>query len=162
MLYGALPVTGIGQLSEPHQNPGGPSPAGAATLAAAVPPPARTSARHAARASQGRLMMPPVDSRLLRLRRYRPPPGCRPRAAPVPGRSLGQPAGVDLVEIADCVPDAAAAGPLPHQGVAARPGDAAEELRAARAGGQAPAVRRVREVRGLRLVGPFVGVRDRG
>src|ERR1700693_1979966 len=71
---------------------------------------------------------------------------------------------VDLVEVAveaaDAVGDPAAAGPLPHQGVAARAGDAAEELRAA-ARLQAEAGRGVAAVvGGLRLVGPLVGVRD--
>src|SRR5215469_8408257 len=73
---------------------------------------------------------------------------------------------VDLVEVAvesaDAVGDPAAAGPLPHQGVAARGGDAAEELRArAAAVVEAPAVRGLADVAGgLRLVGPLVGVRD--
>src|SRR6266568_418031 len=70
MRYGALPGTLTGKLSVPHQNPGGPSPAGASraaaparpvTLAAAVPPVVRASARQAATASQVLLMMPPVD-----------------------------------------------------------------------------------------------------
>ena len=73
MLYGALPGTGTGKLSVPHQNPGGPSPAGsrsatvtalpvpAVTVAAAVPALVSASARPAASASQVRLMMPPVN-----------------------------------------------------------------------------------------------------
>src|SRR5215468_7915242 len=73
---------------------------------------------------------------------------------------------VDLVEVAveaaDAVGDPAAAGPLPHEGVAAVAGDAAEELRAqAAAVVQAEAGRRgAAVVGGLRLVGPLVGVRD--
>jgi hypothetical protein len=71
MLYGALPGTVTGKLSVPHQNPGGPSPAGsrsaavtalpapAITVAPAVPPVVSTSARQAARASHLGLMMPP-------------------------------------------------------------------------------------------------------
>src|SRR5580704_18533214 len=68
MLYGALPGTETLKLSVPHQNPGGASPAsatawpGAVTLAAAAPALVSTSARPAARASQVRFMMPPVDS----------------------------------------------------------------------------------------------------
>ena len=62
------PARRHGRLSVPHQNPGGASPAGsrstalaafpagAVTLAAALPPPASTSARHAARTSQTRLI----------------------------------------------------------------------------------------------------------
>src|ERR1035441_5171887 len=88
MLYGALPGTLTGQLSVPHQNPGGPSPAARCsaavtarlvldvTVAAAVPPLARTRARPA---PPGRGGAPP------------PPPraggGGRPRlvlVAPVP------------------------------------------------------------------------------
>ena len=73
MLYGAPPGTGTGKLSVPHQNPGGPSPAGsrsaavtafpipAVTVAAAVPALVSTSARPTASASQLRLMMPPAD-----------------------------------------------------------------------------------------------------
>ncbi len=63
--------------------------------------------------------------------------------APAPPAGLGRsglPAGVDLVEVADRVPDAAATRPLPHQRVGARCGHAAEELRAA-ARLQAPVVR---------------------
>src|SRR5690348_4572594 len=68
MLYGAWPGTETLKLSVPHQNPGGASPAsasawpGAVTLAAAAPALVSTSARPAARASQVRFMMPPVDS----------------------------------------------------------------------------------------------------
>src|SRR5260370_2853993 len=74
MLYGALPGTVTGKLSVPHQNPGGPSPAGsssaavaarlvsAITVAVAAPPLASTSATQAARASPARLMMPPHGS----------------------------------------------------------------------------------------------------
>src|SRR6185437_8928456 len=59
MLYGAEPDTGIGQLSDPHQNPGGASPAGAcpaAFAAVAAAPLASTNVRQAARASQIRLI----------------------------------------------------------------------------------------------------------
>ena len=56
MLYGALPDTVTGQLSVPHQNPGGASPAGSRGAAVAAVPPARTSARQAARVSQIRLI----------------------------------------------------------------------------------------------------------
>jgi hypothetical protein len=60
MLYGALPGTLTPQLSVPHQNPGGPSPAGscpavvtaravpAVTAAEAAPPLVRVSAAQAA------------------------------------------------------------------------------------------------------------------
>src|SRR5208283_1650580 len=73
MLYGALPGTGTGKLSVPHQKPGGPSPSGscsaavtafpvpAVTVAAAVPALVSTSARPAASSSHVRLMMPPAD-----------------------------------------------------------------------------------------------------
>src|SRR6185437_13008376 len=81
-----------------------------------------------------------------------------------PRAGLGVAGAVDLVEVAveaaDPVGLPAAAGPLPHQGVAARAGDAAEELRAP-ARLQAEAGRGVAAVvGGLRLVGPLVGVRD--
>src|SRR5690242_2287384 len=59
MLYGAEPDTGIGQLSDPHQNPGGASPAGACSAAfeaVAAAPLASTNVRQAARASQIRLI----------------------------------------------------------------------------------------------------------
>src|ERR1035441_5208559 len=71
MLYGALPGTLTGQLSVPHQNPGGPSPAARCsaavtvrlvldvTVAAAVPPLASTSARPAASVIHDRFMLPP-------------------------------------------------------------------------------------------------------
>src|ERR1700676_3566937 len=71
MLYGALPGTLTGQLSVPHQNPGGPSPAGrcaaavtawlvpAVTVAVAVPPLASTSASPAASVIHDRFMIPP-------------------------------------------------------------------------------------------------------
>ena len=72
MLYGALPDTVTGQLSVPHQNPGGASPAGSRGAAAAAVPPARTSATQAASVSQIRLMMPPVD-------RMAPLPSSKPR-----------------------------------------------------------------------------------
>src|SRR6266550_8354272 len=62
MVYGALPGTETLKLSVPHQNPGGASPAGSRSVALAVPALVRTSARPAARASQVRLMMPPVDA----------------------------------------------------------------------------------------------------
>src|SRR6185369_780508 len=80
------------------------------------------------------------------------------------GAGLGVAGAVDLVEVAveaaDPVGLPAAAGPLPHEGVAARPGDAAEELRAP-ARLQAEAGREVAlVVGGLRLVRPLVGVRD--
>src|SRR5581483_3606594 len=59
MLYGAWPGTVTGQLSVPHQNPGGASPAGAcsaALAAVAAAPLARTNVRQAARASRIRLI----------------------------------------------------------------------------------------------------------
>ena len=62
MVYGALPGTETLKLSVPHQNPGGASPAGSRSVALAVPALVSTSARPAARASQVRFMMPPVDS----------------------------------------------------------------------------------------------------
>src|SRR6185437_8835990 len=87
MLYGAEPDTGIGQLSDPHQNPGGASPAGAcpaAFAAVAAAPLARTNVRQAARASQ---------IRLIEASRHRIAPatstarwsGCRVRGSPGPG-----------------------------------------------------------------------------
>ncbi len=73
MLYGALPGTGTGKLSVPHQNPGGPSPAGSRSATVTAWPVAcrhggrgRAAGRQyqrqaeAASASQVRLMMPPV------------------------------------------------------------------------------------------------------
>src|SRR2546423_4638960 len=62
MLYGALPGTETLKLSVPHQNPGGASPAGSRSVALAVPALVSTSARPAARASQVRFIVPPVDS----------------------------------------------------------------------------------------------------
>src|ERR1700740_728386 len=62
MLYGALPGTETGKLSVPHQNPGGPSPAGAAM--AAVAGMSRIRARQAVsppRVSHDRFMSPPHD-----------------------------------------------------------------------------------------------------
>ena len=59
MLYGAWPGTVTGQLSVPHQNPGGASPAGAcpaAFAAVAAVTLARTNVRQATRASQIRLI----------------------------------------------------------------------------------------------------------
>src|SRR5580704_13261088 len=79
------------------------------------------------------------------------------------GAALLHPRDVDLVEVvAPLVDDAAAAGPLPHQRVLARAGLPAEELRAGLRGVQAPAGGLGLEVhrRGLRQVGPLVGVRD--
>jgi hypothetical protein len=61
MLYGALPGTDTLKLSVPHQNPGGASPAGARSAAAAAPPLVTISARQAASASQVRLIVPPVN-----------------------------------------------------------------------------------------------------
>src|ERR1700722_6514563 len=84
-LYGALPVTGTGQLSVPYQKPGGPSPsgsvqaaaaawvtwaartawvawtapAGAAGQAAGAAPPASSSATHPPRARCHRVTSPP-------------------------------------------------------------------------------------------------------
>src|SRR6266545_1839115 len=97
MLYGALPGTETLKLSVPHQNPGGASPAGSRWMALAVPALVSTSARPAARASQVRFIMPPVDSRPLyetmcdhdgfrglRYGRIRLGTG-RPRAGRVPG-----------------------------------------------------------------------------
>ena len=76
-------------------------------------------------------------------------------------RASAQSGAVDLVEVADAIADSAAAGPLPHQGVLAVGGLAAEEL-GAPARGQAPAMRGVRKIRRLRLKCPLVGVRDPG
>src|SRR5580698_9044472 len=62
MLYGALPGTETAKLSVPHQNPGGPSPAGAAK--AAVAGMSRIRARQAVsppRVSHDRFMSPPSD-----------------------------------------------------------------------------------------------------
>src|SRR5271154_923552 len=62
MLYGALPGTETGKLSVPHQNPGGPSPDGAAK--AAVAGMSRIRARQAVsppRVSHDRFMSPPSD-----------------------------------------------------------------------------------------------------
>src|SRR5689334_25129567 len=71
---------------------------------------------------------------------------------------------VDLVEVAveaaDAIGDTASAGPLPHQGVAARPADAAEELRAPARLQAEPGRSVAAIVGGLRLVRPLVGVRD--
>src|SRR5580692_2004284 len=93
--------------------------------------------------------------------------GSRERRPPALSHEvLVLPDGVDGVEVAveaaDAVGGAAAAGPLPHQRVGAGAGLAAEELRAGPGAViQAPAVRGgAGVVRGLRLVGPLVGVRD--
>src|SRR5580700_3801910 len=62
MLYGALPGTETGKLSVPHQNPGGPSPAGAALAATAGM--SRIRARQAVsppRVSHDRFMSPLRD-----------------------------------------------------------------------------------------------------
>jgi hypothetical protein len=67
MLYGALPDTGIGQLSLPHQKPGGPSPAAAATALVS------TSARAAVMTSHDRFAMASHDHPLAIPRLMTPP-----------------------------------------------------------------------------------------
>src|SRR5450755_818575 len=89
MLYGALPGTLTGQLSVPHQNPGGPSPAARCSAAVtarlvldvtvAVPPLASTSARPAATVIHDRFMLPPGG--VLGFRRAKDP--SERRAAPL-------------------------------------------------------------------------------
>src|ERR1700683_926383 len=69
-LYGALPLTGTGQLSVPHQNPAGLSPSGSARApvtawavsadkTAVATPAASRSATHPLRASLHRVTSPP-------------------------------------------------------------------------------------------------------
>src|ERR1700722_8245956 len=80
MLYGALPGTETAKLSVPHQNPGGPSPAGAAL--AALSGMSRSVARQAAsppRVSHDRFIVPPRNRLVVG------PPLGTPRIALTPG-----------------------------------------------------------------------------
>src|SRR5215475_6071650 len=76
--------------------------------------------------------------------------------------SLRGPRPVDLVEVAEAVPAAAAARPLPHQGVLTRAADTTEKPSTCPGSGQAPARRVMPETAGEGRVRPFVGVRQRG